>query len=340
MVPIKNAYACAFCQESFSVGTFLVQHVEDEHRPLNSFKDKNEKILKKDTKKYQDKSIIKQSKHLLAKKSKRKPLCEDQGDIDNKEKQETGLNTNNKTPNKSANVIKVSKVYDCKDKLGENLMFPKIHEENAIPQIESPKDFTLLNKNAKIFAKKTIYSCKFCTLKFPGPKTLMKHERIHTGEKPYGCKFCDKKFTVAWNRNDHEAIHTGERNYACRFCNEKFGWPQAKRRHEMVHLGEQPHACGFCDKKFTQSTNLKAHEKIHSGEKPFKCRVCDMKFILARLLKDHERIHTGEKPYACSFCGKKFRTTTCRAKHRNLHSKRESKIKSENRTKLPSKPNI
>ena len=46
-----------FVKNLFFTGTFLVQHVEEKHKPLKSFIVKNEIVIKKDAEVIQDASI-------------------------------------------------------------------------------------------------------------------------------------------------------------------------------------------------------------------------------------------------------------------------------------------
>ena len=46
MSELKNLYACAFCEESYSKPTYLVNHVQNKHVPDNPLKGANIKEIK------------------------------------------------------------------------------------------------------------------------------------------------------------------------------------------------------------------------------------------------------------------------------------------------------
>ena len=339
MIESRNLYACAFCQNSFSVAIGLVSHVQIEHKTIttevrkenNESKAANPEVGKKE--KLSDFHDTFKNEKLLRYQS----LTKEENITENSI--ESSNNTQVKLEDECKNII-VDQINqnsgtannDCEFDGKDDLLHSTVDKDVLKQQITVPqkkfsceicgKKYTLrdsLRYHERSHNEKT-YSCNFCQKMFHYKQRLQIHERIHTGEKPYACRFCNKKIRHYNGKKLHERTHIGEKTYSCSFCNKKFVHISSKKNHEKIHKEERSYSCTFCEKKFRQYLTKKVHERVHTGEKPYSCSYCGEKFKQSCHKLRHEKTHKGEKPYSCSYCDMKFQQIYNLKIHKRFHT--------------------
>ncbi|XP_055531951.1 gastrula zinc finger protein XlCGF46.1-like [Wyeomyia smithii] len=108
------------------------------------------------------------------------------------------------------------------------------------------------------------HSCPICGMKKTTITELKTHMNTHTREKKYPCETCGMVFYSIGNKQRHvRIVHQGVKAYSCTFCEQSFGKAETLKHHVMTHTGEKPHVCDLCGKRFIQPTALQTHKRTH-----------------------------------------------------------------------------
>lgn len=204
-----------------------------------------------------------------------------------------------------------------------------------------------------------MYTCRFCSLKFPTEYTLQSHMETHQtnvlgvntsqitnranlvlekpdpviadntespSERALGSQTEKKPFRCkdcgkCFRYRSVLELHMRVHNkgYQCPVCKKSFRFSSYLQQHSIIHTGKKPYKCPDCGKDFAFHHNMKTHQRLHQ-QKPFRCTQCRKGYSEESQLQRHMLSHTGEKPYKCHLCVKSFSLAYLLRDHLNTHT--------------------
>jgi len=352
----KTSYKCIVCDKTFTEGSHLSAHVENDHPNeldmFNQLRLIDMKVYNCTVCAYSTTSKCALNMHIRDHTGFRPYECK----ICNKSfKQISHFKHHQRKHEDMTDNLYTCKICDVTFKWSVSLKnHEKLHDEGEnFPCEFCDKTFVGIRylKDHMHVHKLQQFKCKYCIKSFARKEKLVIHEKHHKGDKQFQCVVCNKSYARKCDLTRHLQSHFENntcKQFECKICKNTFSSLADLRQHRTSEHSEKyqcklcdhgdfhskielavhkknshakPFVCQYCSQSFARKHALFNHEKRHRGEKPYQCGYCEKAFVTTTLYKQHQYLHKGEKPFKCEFCTKAFVTKSHLSRHQNVHCK-------------------
>lgn len=204
---------------------------------------------------------------------------------------------------------------------------------------------TLRHHKIKAHNYYTPHVCKYCSMRFPNPHSLVSHERVHTRDFTFPCYECSQRFKLQEDLQKHRLEHKIARHTEldCVVCHKTF----RTRRRLIIHYREwhKPitnpviYECPHCDEFFYHKKEKNSHrrfkhpnnekrylrsrlsrfKRMMEGSKLYNCDYCNKNFYERPSFVGHIRKHVDKAELTCQYCGRLLSTKASLRNHVRIH---------------------